>query len=689
VVVVSARRLVYFLATRWITIVRVRRLARATPGAAMTTLRGLLAVALLTGVYLIASCLLLLLGGMIAGGASLMYAYASGASDNPAVAIALLLGCVPVLMAILGGLFAVRRVTRPQLRGLPVWPADAPKLWQLVDELAEQVGTSAPAEIMLTTEVNAAVTENTRLLGLLPGHRCLYLGIPLLAGLSLPELRALLGHELGHYAGKHTRLTALIYRGYLAMDGITENLRATNPSSPGGTRGWSALAQRLFTGYANTYARLSYAVRRRQELEADRTAVRLAGREAAADALRAVYALRPIWLEFEADHLGPSLAAGRLPADPVAAFAALLESTDCGDAFRELKAAEPQDPPQRPFDSHPGLAARLRNLDRCADVDLSVVAADRPPSRWRWTDLDSLFTDHLDRTRPVEVASWLRLVAMLRAPTPPVRELLGATTDLAGAQANLDTVLDLLAANRSRELAHILAGDVDEDEALRRLRDMLFQVLAHALVGAGCGHWRLRWARPSELILDELRESGVRSTDSTRLADAALGAIEHPAEVDRLRFQLIMLGFNPAAEIAVERPERRTLAARPGTVEQERRDRRSVVLSGVISLAVVAVVLLFGFGQRASMSPPGPIDPSINLIPGPSPLTALLPPSFAIPPDLTSRITVRNGDTLNRIASCYDTTVTKLRQENNLGDSTQLHSGQTLVVPLQFAPPKC
>jgi Zn-dependent protease with chaperone function len=668
----------------------------------MTTLRGLLAVALLTGVYLIALFLVLLLGGMIAGGASLMYAYASGASDSPAAAIPLLLGCVPVLMAILGGLFAARRATRPPLRGLAVWPGDAPKLWQLVDELAEQVGTSAPAEIMLTTEVNAAVTENTRLLGLLPGHRCLYLGIPLLAGLSLPELRALLGHELGHYAGKHTRLTALIYRGYLAMDGITENLRATYTASPGLTRGWSVLAHRLFTSYANTYARLSFAVRRRQELEADRTAVRLAGREAAADALRAVHALRPIWREFEANYLRPSLEVGRLPADPVAAFAALLDQTDCGDAFRELKAAEPQDSPRRPFDSHPGLAARLRNLDRCADVELSADVTQRRPSTWRWTDLDSLFTDYLDRARPVEVGSWLRLVATLRAPTPPVRELLGVATDLTGADASLDTVFDLLAAGRSRELAHALAGDVDEDQAVLRLRDTLFQVLAHALVGAGCGHWRLRWAGPSELILDELSESGVRSTDSTRLANAVLGAIEHHAEVDRLRFQLITLGFNPAAEIVVEQPKRRKLVIRPGDVDQERKDRRNVLVSGVISLALVAVVMLFGFGQRASMSPPGgstpySIDPSMNLVPrGPSPLTALLPrrpvvlPSgFVRPPEETSTITVPSGDTLGRIASCYGTTVTKLQQENNLGDSTEIHSGQTLIVPFQFVPPKC
>ena len=204
----------------------------------MTTLRGWFALALLTGVYLVAVGSLLVFCGMVVTGALLMWDYANGGIESPALAIPLLLGSVPVSMAILGGLFAVRRATRPQLAAIPVGPAEAPRLWQLVDELAEQVGTAAPAEIMLTTEANAAVTDNTRLLGLLPGHRCLYLGVPLLAGLSLAELRALLGHELGHFAGRHTRLTALIYRGYLAMDGITENLRAPDVSGNRLASGW-------------------------------------------------------------------------------------------------------------------------------------------------------------------------------------------------------------------------------------------------------------------------------------------------------------------------------------------------------------------------------------------------------------------------------------------------------------------
>ncbi|HEY4455106.1 MAG TPA: M48 family metallopeptidase [Pseudonocardiaceae bacterium] len=611
----------------------------------MTTLRGWFALALLTGVYLVAFGSLLLFGGMAVAGALLMWDYANGTVNSPALAIPLLLGSVPVLMAILGGLFALRRATRPQLAAIPIGPAEAPQLWQLVDELAEQAGTAAPAEIMLTTEANAAVTDNTRLLGLPPGHRCLYLGIPLLAGLRMTELRALLGHELGHFAGRHTRLTALIYRGYLAMDGITENLRATDVSGYRLARAWSALTHKLFTSYANTYAWLSYAVRRRQELEADRTAVRLAGRVAAADALRAVYALRPIWQRFEEDYLRPALEAGQLPTDPVAAFAAVLNQPDCRDALRELRHAEPEDAPQRPFDSHPGLAARLRNLARCADVEQPVEPAGRAPSSWPWTDLGSLFIADLDHVRMIPVPVWLRLVARLRAPAAPTSELFDAAEELTDTDdATLDTVLDLLAAGRGWELAVAMAEDAaDEDQAIRRLSDSLFRVLAHALVSAGCGHWRLRWARPSDLIVDELSESGVRSSDSTQLADEVLAAVREEGEVDRLRLHLITLGFNPDARLSVEPAKPRRLRVRPGNVEQERRDRRNVLVSGVISLAVAAVVLLFGFGQRASMSPPSPstqysVVPLSGRSDVPSPPTMLVPLRSLFPvPTITSR----------------------------------------------------
>ncbi len=36
----------------------------------------------------------------------------------------------------------------------------------------------------------------------------MYIGAPLLIGLSVDQMRSVLAHELGHYSGRHTALAA-------------------------------------------------------------------------------------------------------------------------------------------------------------------------------------------------------------------------------------------------------------------------------------------------------------------------------------------------------------------------------------------------------------------------------------------------------------------------------------------------
>ena len=389
-----------------------------------------------------------------------------------------------------------------------------------------------------------------------------------------------------------------------------------------------------------------------------------------------------------------------MPTDPVAAFAAVLDQPDCRDALRELKAAEPEDPPRRPFDSHPGLAARLRNLARCADLEQPIEAAERAPSRWPWLDLGSLFMADLDHVRMIPVPVWLRLVARLRAPTAPVDELLDAAEELTSEdEATLDTVLDLLAAGRGWELAVAITDDpAEEHQTVGRLCDALFRVLAHALVGAGCGHWRLRWARPSELIVDELSETGVHSSDSTQLAEEVFAAVGQHREVDRLRFHLTTLGFNPGARITVETARPRRLRARAGNAEQERRDRRNVLVSGVISLAVAALVLLFGFGQRASMSPPSsntqytvvPLTNAQPGLPGPPRLTAATvaqPRHQAARVDRHHRRATRSDARAHREVLPHHRRLAAPAQRPRRHDRGRAR--RALVVPFLLAPPWC
>ena len=55
----------------------------------------------------------------------------------------------------------------------------------------------------------------------MPGAtRTLYLGLPLLVGMSTDELRAVISHEMAHYAGGHARTSMLMHRGVVTLDAI-------------------------------------------------------------------------------------------------------------------------------------------------------------------------------------------------------------------------------------------------------------------------------------------------------------------------------------------------------------------------------------------------------------------------------------------------------------------------------------
>ena len=61
-------------------------------------------------------------------------------------------------------------MSRPQLKpGTNISPEDAPELWAMVTGLAQVARTRSPEQIRLVSEANAAVSEDSRLLGLIGG----------------------------------------------------------------------------------------------------------------------------------------------------------------------------------------------------------------------------------------------------------------------------------------------------------------------------------------------------------------------------------------------------------------------------------------------------------------------------------------------------------------------------------------
>ncbi|MFI6148658.1 M48 family metallopeptidase [Streptomyces sp. NPDC051109] len=110
-----------------------------------------------------------------------------------------------VLPAVGALLLALAVVLRPRPGRLPkdapvLYRADAPRLFELIDEVGAAIGTAGVHAVVLDPGANAGVTTYG-----MRGRRMLVLGLGLWEILLPQERVALLGHELGHFAHGDTR----------------------------------------------------------------------------------------------------------------------------------------------------------------------------------------------------------------------------------------------------------------------------------------------------------------------------------------------------------------------------------------------------------------------------------------------------------------------------------------------------
>ncbi|MFD7446433.1 M48 family metalloprotease [Streptomyces sp. NPDC059909] len=344
-----------------------------------TTLRALRAVVLLAGFYLLGVVLLAALAGIDYA----LYLWAPTAAAAKLYVVSVLLA-VPVVR----GLFMLRTPKDEGTAGLRVTEADEPRLWAMVRELAQQVGTRSPSEIVLTGDVNAAVTEDARFLGLLAGPRRLYLGVPLMQGLSEGQLKAVLAHELGHFSNADTRLAALTWRGRTqvvrtiahfeeraAKTQAKEQARQEKKNAKAVAKGRKAkdvetgsagityrTMARIYTAYAKFYFRATLAGSRRQEYAADVAAARIAGRDATAAALREIPALDAAHDFYMGRYATLGAGARLLPprGEVFGGFGRMLTAREL--ELVPMRADLPTEPVS-PYDSHPPIAERVRRIE--------------------------------------------------------------------------------------------------------------------------------------------------------------------------------------------------------------------------------------------------------------------------------------------------------------------------------------
>ncbi|CBG70535.1 MULTISPECIES: M48 family metallopeptidase [Streptomyces] len=343
------------------------------------TLRALRALVLLAGFHLLGVLLL----AALAGADHLLYLHAP-----PAVAAKLYVVSVLLAIPLVRGLFMLRTPKGEDPPGLAVTEADEPGLWRAVRELADAVGTRAPSRIVLTADVNAAVSEDARLLGLRAGPRHLYLGIPLAQGLTEAQLRAVLAHELGHYSHADTRLAAITARGRAQVlrtighfeeradrTAGRERARLEKKNARAAAKGkktkeidtagagitYRAMAW-IYTCYARLYIRATLTDARRQEYAADAAAARIAGRDATSSVLREMPALDAAFGFYMNSYATLGAEARLLPprGEFFGGHGRMLSARQL--ELAGLRAELPTEPAS-PYDSHPPIADRVARIE--------------------------------------------------------------------------------------------------------------------------------------------------------------------------------------------------------------------------------------------------------------------------------------------------------------------------------------
>ncbi|MGA3564363.1 M48 family metallopeptidase [Melissospora conviva] len=483
----------------------------------MAVVRAFISVVMLVGFYLLAVVQFVVGVGVVI--------WASSFLPGPLVGKLGFVVFMATVWAVGRGTWKAIRQQLPEPHGLPLTRDAAPQLWATVDELAAVVGTRAPDEIYLVPEVNAAVEERSRLMGLLSGPRYMYIGVPLLQSFTVAQLRSVLAHELGHYSGKHTRFAGVAYRGRLALARTISQIGNRNVA------GW------IFRGYGRLYVMVHNSVSQRQELEADRASVQVAGREAAASALREVKVIAAAFRFYMNNYVASGVDAGYLPDDLFGGFGKLLEAR--ADELAHLRDAEPDDE-RSIWDTHPPLGVRLAAI---AAAPESTVVADQRPAEVLVANLPqaglALQTRVLDRVGrtvlPWEEFTNAAITAGIQARMDGLLRQISRTVDQP--VPHVGVVLDLLEAGRLDDIAVPLFPDATKREARQHFARPLSSLLTLAALRCGAARWQHSWSDPARLVARDGADFDITdlvqfALESETVREARAGLAERGIEVE-------------------------------------------------------------------------------------------------------------------------------------------------------------
>jgi Zn-dependent protease with chaperone function len=259
---------------------------------------------------------------------------------------------------------AFTRTAKAGVIGLRLDPLVQPALVARVSELADSLGATAPDTLLAGLSPGLFVTEvPIGFLGGTTSGRALYTSLPLARILSIDEWRALVAHELAHFAGEDLTLARRFYPAYAGALRAVEDLKA-HARGLRSLAGWPALS--VLSLFMAEIVGPRPLVAAQREAAADRAAASAVGAATLASALVKAHAFTPAW-EVVVTAMTDAVESGTQYVNA----GALFEHVARENAGPERLAGLGPLALSHPTDEHPALGARLAALG----VSLSDVAA--------------------------------------------------------------------------------------------------------------------------------------------------------------------------------------------------------------------------------------------------------------------------------------------------------------------------
>ena len=265
-----------------------------------------------------------------------------------------------------------------------------PELRAVLDEVAAAIHTRPVDKAYMVPGVSVAVFERGGVLKQLRGasERCLVLGVGVLDGMSVRELKSILAHEYGHFRNEDTarggfalavRRSLISFAMQLAIAG------AARPYNP---------AWLFVSGFYKVFLRVSHGASRLQEILADRWAAHAYGSEAFVRGLSHVVE-QSVRFDAHADATLREVIEAKHPLSNLYQYT----PTKPAEAGEVAKAAEEAlARATSPYDSHPAPTQRIAWV-RALAITLEGAPADERPAWDLFGDREELERQMTDEVR--------------------------------------------------------------------------------------------------------------------------------------------------------------------------------------------------------------------------------------------------------------------------------------------------